>query len=81
MSPSKKAPVKGASTTNGTSSPTPDPDAMLSPAAVAKLLGVTTEWVYSRGDLPRYRLGKFIRFDRGEVLSWVKRQRVEVNER
>jgi excisionase family DNA binding protein len=48
---------------------------------VAELLQVPVSWVYdrtrSRGvdRLPGFRLGKYWRFDEGEVLAWLKRQR------
>ena len=48
---------------------------------VAELLQVPVSWVYdrtrSRGvdRLPGFRLGKYWRFDEGEVLVWLKRQR------
>lgn len=46
---------------------------------VAKLLQVPVSWVYGRmrkrslERLPAYRLGKYWRFDRDEVLAWVAR--------
>lgn len=47
---------------------------------VAQLLQVPVSWVYahtrhrSKSRLPGYRLGKYWRFDRNEVLAWVQRQ-------
>lgn len=41
---------------------------------VADLLRVRTDWVYEmarRGDLPSYKLGKFRRFSRRDVLDWL----------
>jgi excisionase family DNA binding protein len=48
---------------------------------VAELLQVPVSWVYGRlrkrslERLPAYRLGKYWRFDRNEVLAWVECQR------
>jgi excisionase family DNA binding protein len=46
---------------------------------VAELLQVPVSWVYGRmrkrsvERLPAYRLGKYWRFDKEEVLAWVAR--------
>jgi excisionase family DNA binding protein len=48
---------------------------------VAELLQVPVSWVYGRlrkrshEKLPGYRLGKYWRFDREEVLAWLAEQR------
>lgn len=48
---------------------------------VAELLQVPVSWVYGRlrkrslEKLPGYRLGKYWRFDRAEVLAWLTQQR------
>lgn len=48
---------------------------------VAELLQVPVSWVYGRlrkrslQKLPGYRLGKYWRFDREEVLAWLAQQR------
>jgi excisionase family DNA binding protein len=48
---------------------------------VAKLLQVPVSWVYGRlrkrslEKLPGYRLGKYWRFDKEEVLAWLAQQR------
>lgn len=48
---------------------------------VADLLQVPVSWVYGRTRkrslerLPGYRLGKYWRFDRDEVLAWVARHK------
>jgi excisionase family DNA binding protein len=48
---------------------------------VAELLQVPVSWVYERtrsramDRLPGFRLGKHWRFDEGEVVAWLKRQR------
>lgn len=49
---------------------------------VAELLQVPVSWVYGRmckrsqERLPAYRLGKYWRFDRNEVLAWVARHQI-----
>jgi excisionase family DNA binding protein len=48
---------------------------------VAELLHVPMSWVYGRlrkrslEKLPGYRLGKYWRFDKEEVLAWLAQQR------
>jgi len=48
---------------------------------VAELLQVPASWVYGRlrkrslEKLPGYRLGKYWRFDKQEVLAWLEQQR------
>jgi excisionase family DNA binding protein len=48
---------------------------------VAELLQVPVPWVYGRlrkrslEKLPGYRLGKYWRFDREQVLAWLAQQR------
>ena len=48
---------------------------------VAELLQVPVSWVYGRlrkrslERLPGYRLGKYWRFDKEEVLAWLAQQR------
>ncbi len=52
---------------------------LLTVRQVAELLQVPMSWVYGRmrkrslERLPAYRLGKYWRFDRTEVLAWVAR--------
>lgn len=52
---------------------------LLTVRQVADLLQVPVSWVYGRmrkrslERLPAYRLGKYWRFDRNEVLAWVAR--------
>jgi excisionase family DNA binding protein len=58
---------------------TPLNSELLTVPQVAELLQVPVSWVYGRlrkrsfERLPGYRLGKYWRFDRGEVLAWVTR--------
>jgi excisionase family DNA binding protein len=48
---------------------------------IAELLQVPDSWVYERTRrrgierIPHFKLGKYLRFSRGEVLDWVHRQR------
>lgn len=59
----------------------PNADRLLTVNEVAALLQVPVSWVYGRTRkrslerLPGYRLGKYWRFDRDEVLAWIQRQR------
>lgn len=52
---------------------------LLTARKVAALLQVPVSWIYGRmrkrslEGLPAYRLGKYWRFDRNEVLAWVAR--------
>lgn len=52
---------------------------LLTVQQVAELLQVPVSWVYGRmrkrslEQLPAYRLGKYWRFDKEEVLAWVVR--------
>ena len=49
---------------------------------VAELLQVPASWIYGRmrkrslERLPAYRLGKYWRFNRNEVLAWVARHQI-----
>ena len=57
----------------------PQQSELLTVRQVAELLQVPVSWVYGRmrkrslERLPAYRLGKYWRFDRSEVLAWVAR--------
>ena len=61
-----------------------DPQPLLDAGEVAELLKVPISWVYSRtrkrslDRLPGFRLGKYWRFQREDVLAWLERQRVGV---
>lgn len=60
----------------------PQNSELLTVHQVAELLQVPVSWVYGRmrkrslERLPAYRLGKYWRFDRNEVLAWVERHQV-----
>ena len=57
----------------------PQKSELLTVHQVAELLQVPVSWVYGRmrkhslERLPAYRLGKYWRFERDEVLAWVER--------
>lgn len=48
---------------------------------IAAFLQVPTSWVYERtrrrgiDRIPHFKLGKYLRFSRSEILDWVHRQR------
>jgi predicted DNA-binding transcriptional regulator AlpA len=48
---------------------------------IAELLQVPVSWIYNRSRrrgierIPNFKLGKYLRFSRYEVLEWVQRQR------
>ena len=54
---------------------------LLTVEEVAELLKVPTSWVYERtrrrglDRLPGFRLGKYWRFEEGEIRNWLERQR------
>jgi excisionase family DNA binding protein len=53
-------------------------DRLLTAAEVAELLAVPTSWVREQsreGDLPCLRLGRYVRYEREEVLAWLEDQR------
>ena len=58
-----------------------DDSHLLTVSEVAQLLQVPVSWIYARtrhrtkDRLPGYRLGKYWRFDRAEILAWVESQR------
>jgi excisionase family DNA binding protein len=55
----------------------PLPDALLDAAAAAALLSVPESWLLreARADrIPHVRLGRYVRFERSELLAWRKAQ-------
>ena len=56
-------------------------DDLATVSQIAEFLQVPNSWVYEhtrcRGieRLPHFKLGKYLRFSRSEVLAWVQRQR------
>lgn len=50
-------------------------DRLLEAAEVAGLLGVPVRWVREHtrtGAIPHVQLGRYVRYDRGDVLAWVE---------
>ena len=51
---------------------------ILTPEEVAELLRVPKSWVYEktrdrqRNPLPVFRIGRYLRFDRSEVIAWLQ---------
>jgi len=44
---------------------------------MAKKLDVPPSWIYFRtrtGEIPHYKLGKYVKFDESEVMEWVRKQ-------
>jgi excisionase family DNA binding protein len=58
-----------------------DCEDLLTVGEVAELLNVPISWVYERTRrrgierIPHFKLGKYLRFARTEILQWVQRQR------
>lgn len=63
--------------TTATDMPKNEIEPMVTAAAIAKLLGVSSNWVRTEarlGNLPAYRLGRSVwRFRVSEVLAWAER--------
>jgi len=54
------------------------PEPFVTVADVARLLGVPASWIYertARGDIPHYRLGRYVRLRVSEVEQWLGEQR------
>lgn len=57
--------------------PARDPEALLEARAAAELLAVPPSWLRAEaraGRVPHRRFGKYVRFDRVELLEWADRQ-------
>jgi len=55
-----------------------DNDALLTSHEVARLLHMSERWVHERTrrrEIPCYRLGNVLRFDRAEILAWIQQWR------
>jgi len=53
-------------------------DSLMTVAQAAALLSVPTSWIYAHaesGELPSFRVGKYRRFDRAELITWLRAQR------
>ena len=51
---------------------------LLTPDELAEELKVQKSWVYSRtrtGEIPHYKIGKYVKFDPDEVRNWIKSQK------
>lgn len=60
-----------------TPSTSTSPEPFVSVASLAGLLGVPISWVYertARGEIPHYRVGRYIRFRISEVEHWLSHQ-------
>lgn len=45
--------------------------------AMAEKLDVPASWLYSRtrtGEIPHYKVGKYVKFDESEVMEWIREQ-------
>lgn len=54
--------------------PAPAGERLLKVEELAAFLAVPKSWVYSQtssGDIPCVRVGRYIRFRRGDVLAWL----------
>jgi excisionase family DNA binding protein len=50
---------------------------------MSKKYNVPKSWFYSRtrtGQIPHYKIGKYVRFDEDEVMEWIKKQQNQLNE-
>jgi excisionase family DNA binding protein len=85
MNGTSQLPTHAAPHNAATAGEAPNPDRLLTVQEVANLLHVPVSWVYGRmrkrslQQLPGYRLGKYWRFQREEVLAWVERQGRDFN--
>lgn len=56
-------------------------DGLVGPAEIAQMLKVPISWVYERTRrrgierMPHFKLGKYLRFSKEEVLDWVHKSR------
>ncbi len=54
----------------------PDGSTMLKVKEVAEMLRVPLSWIYDRtrtGQIPHFKCGKYLTFDKDEVLKWFQR--------
>jgi excisionase family DNA binding protein len=57
-------------------------DSLLTVEEIAEFLRVPSSWVYERtrsrnvNRIPGFRLGKYWRFRKADILAWIERQRV-----
>jgi excisionase family DNA binding protein len=53
-------------------------DRLLTAGEIAELLGVPTSWVRDHtrsGRIPHVQLGRYVRYDRGDVVAWLEKQK------
>jgi len=61
-------------------------ETLLTVKEIAALLKVPVSWVYQRtrtrgkAQLPHFKLGKYLRFERQSILAWLGEQRSETDE-
>jgi excisionase family DNA binding protein len=54
------------------------PKRYISPRKLADILDVAVSWIYAQaegGYLPHYKCGKYLRFDLGEVQTWLQQRK------
>ncbi len=60
--------------------PTPArPERFITVDDLADVLGVPPSWIYertARGEIPFYRVGRYVRFRLSEVEDWLEQQRL-----
>ena len=57
---------------------------LISIKEMAERLSVPISWLYQRtrtGEIPFFKIGKYVRFDVGQVMKWVERQNQIIDER
>lgn len=55
----------------------PDLDGKLRVKEAAKFIGYSTSFLYKRKEISYVKYGKYIYFDREELIRWLKKKRVE----
>jgi len=50
---------------------------------MAEILDVPESWIYSRtrtGEIPHYKVGKYVKFNESEVMEWLKVKQTELED-
>jgi excisionase family DNA binding protein len=50
---------------------------------MAEILDVPESWIYSRtrtGEIPHYKVGKYVKFNESEVIKWLKIKQTELED-
>jgi len=58
--------------------PTSQTEPFITVATLSRILGVPRSWVYQRtatGEIPHYRVGRYVRFRVSEVEAWLSQER------